>query len=76
MLKQQTKLRVRLYACLSKDNGDTDKESNSITNQLQMLRYNAKEKGFIAFCTGQGACRNCSDTEVRMSLYLQHRSLL
>ena len=43
MLKQQTKLRVRLYARLSKDDGDADKESNSITNQLQMLRYNAKE---------------------------------
>ncbi|MCM0744391.1 recombinase family protein [Clostridioides difficile] len=47
MLKQQTKLRVRLYARLSKDDGDADKESNSITNQLQMLRYNAKEKGFV-----------------------------
>ena len=46
MLKQQTKLRVRLYARLSKDDGDADKESNSITNQLQMLRYNAKDKGF------------------------------
>lgn len=46
MLKQQTKLRVRLYARLSKDDGDADKESNSITNQLQMLRYNAKEKEF------------------------------
>lgn len=43
---RQTKLRVRLYARLSKDDGDADKESNSITNQLQMLRYNAKEKGF------------------------------
>ena len=29
MLKQQTKLRVRLYARLSKDDGDADKESNS-----------------------------------------------
>lgn len=28
MLKQQTKLRVRLYARLSKDDGDADKESN------------------------------------------------
>lgn len=46
MLKQQTKLRVRLYARLSKDDGDADKKSNSNTNQLQMLRYNAKEKGF------------------------------
>lgn len=46
MLKQQTKLPVRLYARLSKDDGDVDKESNSITNQLQMLRYHAKEKGF------------------------------
>lgn len=46
MSKQQTKLRVRLYARLSKDDGDADKESNSITNQLLMLRYNAKEKGF------------------------------
>ncbi len=46
MLKQQTKLPVRLYARLSKDDGDADKESNSITNQLQMLRYHAKEKGF------------------------------
>ena len=35
-----------VYARLSKDDGDADKESNSITNQLQMLRYNAKEKGF------------------------------
>lgn len=33
MLKQQTKLPVRLYARLSKDDGDADKESNSITNQ-------------------------------------------
>lgn len=47
MLKQQTRLRVRLYARLSKDDGDADKESNSIKNQLQMLRYNAKENGFI-----------------------------
>ncbi len=46
MLRQQTKLPVRLYARLSKDDGDADKESNSITNQLQMLRYHAKEKGF------------------------------
>ena len=36
----------RLYARLSKDDGDADKESNSITNQLQMLRYYSKEKGF------------------------------
>lgn len=47
MLKQQTALRVRLYARLSKDDGDADKESNSITNQLQMLRYNAKKQGFV-----------------------------
>lgn len=46
MLRQQTKLPVRLYARLSKDDGDADKESNSITNQLQILRYHAKEKGF------------------------------
>lgn len=46
MLKQQTKLRVRLYARLSKDDGDADKESNSISNQLQMLRYHSKENGF------------------------------
>lgn len=46
MTKQQARLRVRLYARLSKDDGDADKESNSITNQLQMLRYHAKEKGF------------------------------
>ncbi|XBX09058.1 recombinase family protein [Enterocloster clostridioformis] len=46
MLRQQTKLPVRLYARLSKDDGDANKESNSITNQLQMLRYHAKEKGF------------------------------
>ncbi len=46
MLRQQTKLPVRLYARLSKDDGDADKESNSISNQLQMLRYHAKEKGF------------------------------
>ena len=39
MTKQQARLRVRLYARLSKDDGDADKESNSITNQLQMLRY-------------------------------------
>ena len=55
MLKQQTKLRVRLYARLSKDDGDADKESNSITNQLQMLRYNAKEKGFEVI----GICGRC-----------------
>lgn len=47
MLKQQTALRVRLYARLSKDDGDADKESNSITNQLQMLRYNAKKQEFV-----------------------------
>ena len=35
MTKQQARLRVRLYARLSKDDGDADKESNSITNQLQ-----------------------------------------
>jgi len=46
MLKQQTKLRVRLYARLSKDDGDADKESNSISNQLQMLRYHSKENNF------------------------------
>lgn len=46
MTKQQARLRVRLYARLSKDDGDADKESNSITNQLQMLRYYSKEKGF------------------------------
>lgn len=45
-MQQQTKLRVRLYARLSKDDGDADKESNSITNQLQMLRNDAKKKGF------------------------------
>ena len=38
MLKQQTKLRVRLYARLSKDDGDADKESNSITNQELICR--------------------------------------
>ena len=41
MLRQQTKLPVRLYARLSKDDVDADKESNSITNHLQMLRYHA-----------------------------------
>ncbi|MGX8833063.1 recombinase family protein [Amedibacillus sp. YH-ame6] len=46
MSKQQAKLRVRLYARLSKDDGDADKESNSISNQLQMLRYHSKENGF------------------------------
>lgn len=46
MSKQQTRLRVRLYARLSKDDGDADKESNSIVNQLKMLRYHAKENGF------------------------------
>lgn len=49
MLKRQiklAKLKVRLYSRLSKDDGDADKESNSITNQLQMLRYHAREKGF------------------------------
>ena len=59
MLKQQTKLRVRLYARLSKDDGDADKESNSITNQLQMLRYNAKEKGFEVYA----ACANTGGSE-------------
>lgn len=38
MLKQQTKLPVRLYARLSKDDGDADKESNSITNHDVMYR--------------------------------------
>lgn len=46
MSKQQAKLRVRLYARLSKDDGEADKESNSISNQLQMLRYHSKENGF------------------------------
>ena len=45
MLKQQTKLRVRLYARLSKDDGDADKESNSIINQLQMLGTTLRKKG-------------------------------
>ena len=44
MTKQQARLRVRLYARLSKDDGDADKESNSITNQLQMLRYYSRKK--------------------------------
>ena len=38
MLKQQTKLPVRLYARLSKDDGDADKESNSITNQDEICQ--------------------------------------
>lgn len=46
MSKQQTRLRVRLYARLSKDDGDADKESNSIVNQLKMLRLYAKENNF------------------------------
>lgn len=46
MLKQQTKLRVRLYARLSKDDGDADKESNSITNQKMILLQYAKEHRF------------------------------
>ena len=46
LLKQQTKLKIRLYARLSKDDGDADKESNSISNQLQMLRYHSKENKF------------------------------
>lgn len=45
-MKQQSKLRIRIYARLSKDDGDVEKESNSITNQLQLLRQHAKEKGF------------------------------
>jgi len=54
MLKQQTtKLRVRLYARLSndddvkKDNSKgEDKESNSIVNQLKLLRHHCKENGY------------------------------
>ena len=46
MSKQQAKLRVRLYARLSKDDGEADKESNSISNQLQMLRLHTKENRF------------------------------
>ena len=47
MLKQQAKSRVRLYARLSKDDKDADKESNSIINQLQMGRLWAKENNSI-----------------------------
>ena len=35
MTKQQARLRVRLYARLSKDDGDADKESNSITTSCK-----------------------------------------
>ena len=38
MTKQQARLRVRLYARLSKDDGDADKESNSISNQDVICR--------------------------------------
>ena len=38
-----------IYVRLSKEDivaAQSGRESNSITNQLQMLRYHAKEKGF------------------------------
>ncbi len=38
MLRQQTKLPVRLYARLSKDDGDADKESNSIAVVRKAVR--------------------------------------
>jgi len=47
MLQQQAKSRVRLYARLSKDDKDADKESNSIINQLQMGRLWAKENNSV-----------------------------
>ena len=48
MLEQQTKqLRIRLYARLSKDDGDADKESNSIINQLELGRRWCKENNAI-----------------------------
>ena len=43
MTKQQARLRVRLYARLSKDDGDADKESNSIRNQKMLLKQYADE---------------------------------
>lgn len=48
MLKQQTtQLRIRLYARLSKDDGDVDKESNSIINQLELGRRWCKENNAL-----------------------------
>jgi len=48
MLEQQTKqLRIRLYARLSKDDGDSVKESNSIINQLELGRRWCKENNAI-----------------------------
>ncbi|PNP92520.1 recombinase [Listeria newyorkensis] len=46
MTKQQARLKVRIYARLSKDDGDADKESNSISNQLSMLNYHSKKNNF------------------------------
>lgn len=43
-MKRNEKI-TALYERLSRDD-DQQGESNSISNQLQMLRYNAKEKGF------------------------------
>jgi len=47
MLRQQIQLRIRLYARLSKDDGDSDKESNSITNQLVQGRQWCKANNAI-----------------------------
>jgi len=48
MLKQQTQqLRIRLYTRLSKDDGDVDKESNSIITQLELGRRWCKENNSI-----------------------------
>ena len=49
-MSELTNYNAAIYVRLSKEDEDASdgrkNESNSITNQLQMLRYNAKEKGF------------------------------
>ena len=46
-MSELTNYNAAIYVRLSKEDEDASdgrkKESNSITNQLQMLRYNAKE---------------------------------
>ena len=43
MTKQQARLRVRLYARLSKDDGDADKESNSISYKCSDIIQKKKD---------------------------------
>ena len=76
----QKEIMLRLWMQDTEPSGIMVKDMFHFGRNNAMFMYYVEETvaffPFIAFCTEQGACRNCSDTEVRMSLYLQHRSLL